>query len=133
MPTKKRRSREKTREKAQEENRKYFDEVVANAPPHVLSRLHNPPSKLALSLMNTPGKHNAGWAKFDEHGQTIKRADPEGWGANFLRREEKVERALKIRSKYKNTWGKRGAAKAIAHAENLRVETIRRYMRKFPI
>ena len=145
MPTKDRRERERQ----QREFNKKWDEIVSNAPVHLRKRLGQP-SALSEKLC-TKGQHNAGWAKFDERGQNIKREEPEGLGANLERHENKEARALDLRERYPNIWGARGAAKKIVVAERRRraerptdandldypeppsVETIRRYMRDYPI
>jgi hypothetical protein len=139
MPRKERKDREKQKKKLDQE----WDEIVANAPEHAKSRMiadkaykrltgKSKTSKLSENL-NTKGQHDAGWAKYDEHGQHIKREDPDELGANLERHENKEIRAQEIRERHRNVWGNRGVAQRIAHEEGLSVETIRRYMKDFPI
>jgi hypothetical protein len=128
VPTKERKQQDRERLA----KKQALDKAVSNAPEHIRNRFGQS-SKLAESL-HTDGQHKAGWAKFDERGQNIKKyKDPEDQGANLERHEDKVARARKIRAKYPSDWGKRGVAEGIAHAENPSVETIRRYMKDFPI
>lgn len=126
MPTKER----KERERKQRAQIQAIDAAVADAPMHIQRRLGRP-SKLSDSL-STKGQHDAGWSKYDENGQYIAREDPEGLGANLERNEDMVARALDMHEKHRDVWGKRGVAKQNAHEEGLSVETVRRYMRKFP-
>ena len=128
MPTKER----KEREKEQRAHTQAMDAYVADAPTHIRQRLGHP-SKLSDNL-STKGQHDAGWSKYDdETGHPLPREDPEGLGANSDRRSTKEDDARDLREKYRDVWGKRGVAKRIAHEEGLSVETVRRYMRKFPI
>jgi len=128
MPTKER----KEREKEQRAHTQAMDAYVADAPTHIRQRLGHP-SKLSDNL-STKGQHDAGWSKYDdETGHPLPREDPEGLGANLERNENMVARALDMREKHRDVWGKRGVAKRIAYKEELSVETVRRYMRKFPI
>jgi hypothetical protein len=139
MPTIERRKRERH----QKAYNKMMDAAVANAPEHVTERIiaakaykvitsKAMTSPLSESL-HTKGQHNAPWAKYDEYGNPLKREDPEGLGANLERYEDKETRAKDIRYRHRDAWGKRGVAKRIAYEEGFSVETIRRYMRDYPI
>jgi hypothetical protein len=127
VPTKERKQRDRERLA----KKQAFDKALSNAPAYIRNRFGQH-SELSKNL-STDGQHNAGWAKFDERGQNIKKyKDPDELGANVFRHEDKVARAREIRAKYLSDWGTRGTAKRIAHAENLSVETIRRYVKEFP-
>lgn len=134
MPTKKRTEREKQLEA----QRLAIDTALENPPDHVIARqaakrLEIETSSPLSEKLVTQGQHNAGWAKFDERGQNVMREDPDELGANSYRHSKKIDDALDIRDRHRNEWGKRGTAKRIAHKEGLSVETIRRYMKAFPI
>ena len=128
MPTRARKQRDRDRLA----NKQTLDSAVSNAPAHIRNRLGQT-SELSKNL-HTKGQHNAGWAKFDERGQNIKKhEDPERQGANLERKENRKSDAQELQRKYVELWGKRGVAKRIAHAEGLKVGTVRRYMKDFPI
>jgi hypothetical protein len=139
MPTKKRKEREKQKKERDQE----WDEILANAPDHVkakiiadkaLKRITGKTETSGLSKsLHTKGQHDAAWAKHDEFGNPLKREDPEELGANLDRKEDKEYRAIEMRERHRAIWGKRGAAKQIAYAEECSVETIRRHMKEFPL
>lgn len=139
MPRKERKEREKQKKKLNQK----WDSIIANAPDRVkreiaanrvFKHLTGKPlvSELSKNLC-TEGQHNAGWAKYDEYGNPLKREDPDELGANLEKHENKEIRALEIRERHRGVWGKRGVAEGIAHEEGYSVETIRRYMKEFPI
>jgi hypothetical protein len=139
MPTIERRKRERH----QKAYNKMMDAAVANAPEHVKPKIiankvfkritgKSLISELSKNL-STEGQHNAGWAKYDEYGNPLKREDNITGGANYDRHEDKEVRAMDIRDRHRDSWGKHGVAKRIAHEEGYSVETIRRYMKEFPI
>ncbi|MDA1024316.1 MAG: hypothetical protein O2817_13405 [Proteobacteria bacterium] len=127
MPTIERRKRERL----QKADSKMMATSVANASDHIKKRLGQP-STLSEQL-HTKGQHNAGWAKYDEYGNPLPREDPKDLGANSNRKSKREDDALDIRDRHLSVWGKHGVAKRIAHEEGLSVETIRSYMRDYPI
>ncbi len=139
MPRKDRIEREKQKKKEDQK----WDKINANAPEHVKSKIiahkafkhitGKPMTSELSENLHTKGQHNAGWAKYDEYGNPLKREDNIGGGANYDRHEDKETRALEIRDRHRDVWGKRGVAQRIAHEERCSVETIRRYMKNYPI
>jgi hypothetical protein len=127
MPTRERKKREA---KAQAERRE-LEDAFANVPPHLRARIGQK-SKIVGDLSDI-GSYDRIGVKFSDEGDPLKREDPEELGANLERHEDKKIRAMTIRDRHSDVWGQRGAAKRIAHKTGLSVETIRRYMKEFPI
>jgi hypothetical protein len=148
--------REPEREQRQRESTEAQEGAIDNAPPHVQRRLGQP-SQLGIALgtleRDAPKgerQFNAVGAKFDEHGQTIRREDSKNSGANTDRRDYRKATAIDLRARYPEFWGERGGATKIEAAEHRRraerpkdedacdypepptERTIRRYIKDFP-
>ena len=126
MPTNDRRKREKKKKDRDKE----WDEIVSNAPAHIQNRLGQPSA--SAEKLHAKGQHNAGWAKYDEQGNPLKRVDPEDLGANSNSKSKREDDAFLLREKYPNDWGKRGKPKVIADKENLNIRTVQNYFRGCP-
>ena len=121
MPTKERREQEARVRVAKEE--------MKNPPEHLQARIGKS-SRLAENIKTK--LYNNGISKFDDRGQSIFRNTEVGLGANAVRKENMENKAIVLRRKYPEDWGKCGTAEGIAVAEGHSPTTIRRYMRKYP-
>ncbi|GAB6052854.1 hypothetical protein JCM17960_16740 [Magnetospira thiophila] len=125
MPTKKRKEREQQGDAIRR--------ALENPPEHVRQRMENPSEASDRLAEALPVKlYNGGIFHVDDEGDICQITQDRELGANANRNEEKAERAESLREKYRDIWGKRGAAGIIARKEGLNQKTIRRYFRDFP-
>jgi hypothetical protein len=132
MPSKERKEKELKRSKAKQEADLFWAEQIGSAPDHIKKKLGHP-SQLSKALITSNTPHQRLGAKYDEiTGELLKQVIPEGIGKNLESKENREATARALREKYKEIWGRRGAAKIIAHEEGLSVRTVQKYMKDFP-
>ena len=152
MPTRKRR----LREAAQKEERERFDESMRSPPQHILNARAEGTSHLNDIVLaneakfladpnNWPHKLNGGLTAAEEDGNLAlnRSAIDKGLSkssANRYAAQARRDKALDLRQRHSDVWGKRGKAAIVlqremkrAPDEKLSVRTIQQYMKDFPL
>ena len=129
MPTKERLAKKRDRER----ERKQLDEALGPITVEY-SEADFELNKIAEDI----GIYKGGLVIFNNQGEAHLHPNT-GRGGNEMRQEDRRDRALKLRRKYREIWGKRGHAKLIVYKENgdkgqkLSVRTVQQYFKDFPI
>jgi alpha-L-fucosidase len=131
MPTKERLARNRARELEQKRLDEIFGSLAEQSDNVDLSL-----NKIAEDIRIYQG----GLVAFDEEGEPYLHENT-GKGGNDERRDNRKDAALELRRKYKDIWGKRGAARKIICNEKLSskekvklsIRTVQQYIKDFPV
>ena len=134
MPTKARKER-KARLDAYE---RMLDKAEKNVPEHLLCRIGSP-STISENLKTTGGYGWRGYQFDPATGQAIKLKNTDTkHSANAVRRSDREKRVQQLYLRYRDQWGQRAAAKAIAIKARgelgivITEGTVARYIKNYP-
>ncbi len=113
---------------AKERLRKEQANALGECPEHLVG------GDMSLNIMAEAIDKNYlyNWVTYSEDGETAyKTLHPEK-PSNDKRTEERRAKALRLKEKYPEKWGKRAYADQIAGAEGVGIRTVQKYFKDFP-